>query len=58
MFAEDIQGCDDVVFNDMNEDIVMTHASVIVLHIIAILFCESIVTFNTGTEWFKTFVEP
>ena len=57
MFVEDIQGCNDVVFDDMDEDIVMTHVGVIMFHIIAVLFCESIVTFNTGTECFKAFIQ-
>ena len=57
MFIEDIQGCDNVVLDDMNEDIVMSHVSVIVLHIVAVLFGQPIVTFNSGAEWLKTFVE-
>jgi len=57
MFVEDIQGCNDVMFNNMDEDIVMAHVGVIMFHIIAVLFCEPIVTFNTDTECFKTLVQ-
>ena len=57
MFIEDIQGCDNVVLDDMDEDIVMAHVGVIMFHIIAVLLCESLVTFNTGTECFKAFLQ-
>ena len=57
MLEEDIQGRDDVVLDDMNEDVVVTHVGVIVLHIIAVLFGKPVVAFNSGAEYFKTFVE-
>ncbi|MBA7686051.1 hypothetical protein ES703_94487 [subsurface metagenome] len=56
MLGEDIQGRDNVVFDDMNEDVIVTHICVIVPHIIAVLFRQPVVAFNSGAEYFKTFL--
>ncbi|UCB46081.1 MAG: hypothetical protein JSV25_01265 [Spirochaetota bacterium] len=58
MFVKDIYCCDDIVFDDMNEDIIVTYVSIIVLHIVAVLFYKSIATVNSGVEWLKMFVGP
>ena len=57
MLKEDIESSDDVVFDDMNEHVVMAQVSVIVLHVIAVLFGQSIVSFNSGAEYFKTLIQ-
>ena len=36
MFVEDVESSDDVVFDDINEHVVMAHVIVIVLHVIAV----------------------
>ena len=57
MFVEDVESSDDVVFDDMNEHVVVAHVSVIVLHVIAVLFGQPIVAFDSGAECFKTFIQ-
>ena len=38
MFVENVKGCDDVMLDDMNKDIVVTYVGIVVLHIIAVRY--------------------
>ena len=58
MLKDDIQSQNDVMFNDMNEHIIMTHVSVAGFHPVAVFLRQAIVTFNTGMKGFESLVDP
>lgn len=51
MFIEDVQACEGIVFDDINEEIVIVYVSIIELHAVAVLLDKSIVMFNSGAEY-------
>jgi len=58
MFIDDIQGRNHVMFDHVNEDIVVAHIGIIGFHIVSILLGETVVAFDTGTQFFQSLLEP
>jgi len=51
VFVNDVYGCHYIMFDDMYEDIVVSHVGIVSFHMISVLLGEAIVAFYTGAKF-------
>jgi len=54
VLIKDIQGCDYIMLDDMNKDIVVSHVGVIGFHMVSVFFGQPVISFDAGAELFLT----
>ncbi len=50
MQVKDIQGCDYVMLDDMNEDIIVSHVGIIGFHMVSVFLGQSVISFDASPQ--------